>query len=107
MKKYFILVSLMLAAVIGYFSSSQIKFDHIEPTENECYSIVYNDGKCGVYDNNADCLVTAMKYDNLKYLRSVVQDSIEITVWGCEKDSLTGLLSIAGENNEMMDILFP
>lgn len=106
MKKYFILVSLMLAAVIWCFSFSQIKFDHVEPTENERYSIVYNDGKCGVYDNKADSLVTAIKYDVLKYSQCVIKDSIEITVWVCELDSLSSLVSIAGENNEMLEIIF-
>ena len=99
MKNYFTLL-LLLTTVFVASCSRLRKFDNVEATENERYNIVYNDGKCGIYDNNADSLVTSIKYDALKY-------SIEITVWVCELDSLSGLVSIAGENNEMLEIIFP
>ena len=106
MKNYFTIVLLLIVVLVA--SCAQRKnFDHIEATKNERYSIVYSLGKCGIYDNNADSLVTAIKYDNLKYSRGVVQDYIEITVWVGEKDSLSGLVSIVGENNEMLEIIFP
>lgn len=106
MKNYFTIVSLLIVVLIASCVKRK-NFDHIEATKNERYSIVYSLGKCGIYDNNADSLVTAIKYDNLEYSRGVVQDSIEITVWVCEKDSLSGLVSIVGENNEMLEIIFP
>ena len=106
MKNYFTIV-LLLSIILVTSCSRLRKFDSVEATENERYSIVYSLGKCGIYDNNADSLVTSIKYDNLKYSRGVVQDSIEITVWVCEKDSLSGLVSIVGENNEMLEIIFP
>lgn len=106
MKNYFTLI-LLLITVLVVSCTRQRKFDSIETTENERYNIVYNDGKCGIYDNNADSLVTAIKYDVLKYSQCVIKDSIEITVWLCELDSLSGLVSIAGENNEMLEIIFP
>ena len=106
MKHYFTIVLLLIVVLLTSCVKWR-KFDRIESTENERYRIVYNDGRCGVYDNNADSLVTALKYDKLKYSRGVVQDSIEITVWVCEKDSLSGLVSIVGENNEMLEIIFP
>ncbi len=106
MKNYFTIV-LLLSIILVTSCSRLRKFDSVEATENERYNIVYNDGKCGIYDNNADSLVTLIKYDALKYSQCVIKDSIEITVWVCELDSLSGLASIAGENNEMLEIIFP
>ena len=105
MKNYFTIVLLLIVVLVASCAKRK-KFDRIEATKDERYSIVYSLGKCGIYDNNADSLVTSIKYDNLKYSRGVVQDSIEITVWVCEKDSLSGLVSIVGENNEMLEIIF-
>ena len=106
MKNYFTLVLLLIAVSVASCSRLR-KFDSVETTDNERYNIVYNEGKCGIYDNNADSLVTLIKYDALKYSQCVIKDSIEITVWVCELDSLSGLVSIAGENNEMFEIIFP
>lgn len=106
MKNYFTIVLLLIVVLVASCAKRK-KIDRIEATKDERYSIVYSLGKCGIYDNNADSLVTSIKYDNLKYSRGVVQDSIEITVWVCEKDSLSGLVSIVGENNEMLEIIFP
>ena len=109
MKNYFTLI-LLLTTVLVASCSRLRKFDRVETTENDRYNIVYDDGKCGIYgiyDNNADSLVTLIKYDALKYSQCVIKDSIEITVWVCELDSLSGLVSIAGENNEMLEIIFP
>ena len=106
MKNYFTIV-LLLSIILVTSCSRLRKFDSVEATENGRYNIVYNDGKCGIYDNNADSLVTLIKYDALKYSQCVIKDSIEITVWVCELDSLSGLVSIAGENNEMLEIIFP
>lgn len=106
MKNYFTLVLLLIAVSVASCTRMK-KFERIESTENERYSIVYKDGKCGIYDNNADSLVTLIKYDTLKYSQCVIKDSIEITVWVCGLDSLSGLVSIAGENNEMLEIIFP
>jgi len=82
------------------------RFDRIEPTENERYGIAYREGKCGVYDHTVDSLVTELKYDALKYGRSVTEDGIEITVWVSELDGASGMLSIIGETNETMEIVF-
>lgn len=106
MKNYFTLVLLLIAVSVASCSRLR-KFDSVETTDNERYNIVYNEGKCGIYDNNADSLVTLIKYDALKYSQCIIKDSIEITVWVCELDSLSGLVSIAGENNEMLEIIFP
>jgi hypothetical protein len=106
MKNYFTLI-LLLTTILVASCSRLRKFDSVEATENERYNIVYNDGKCSIYDNNADSHVTLIKYDALKYSQCVIKDSIEITVWVCELDSLSGLVSIAEENNEMLEIIFP
>jgi len=106
MKNYFTLVLLLIAVSVASCSRLR-KFNSVETTDNERYNIVYNEGKCGIYDNNADSLVTSIKYDALKYSQCIIKDSIEITVWVCELDSLSGLVSIAGENNEMLEIIFP
>lgn len=105
MKNYMAIFALLLLA-IGILSCSQNKFDKVEKTVDAHYSIVYKDGKCGVYDNTADSLVTSIKYDVLEYGHFTVEDSIEVTVWRCECDGQKGLLSIAGKNNELLEFLF-
>ena len=60
-------IALLLLAVLAASCSGRVKFDRIETTPLERYSIVYKDAKCGLYDNQADSLVTAVKYDALKY----------------------------------------
>lgn len=77
MKNYFTIVLLLIVVLVASCAKRK-KFDRIEATKDERYSIVYSLGKCGIYDNNADSLVTSIKYDNLKYSRGVVQDSIEL-----------------------------
>lgn len=64
MKNYFTLVLLLIAVSVASCSRLR-KFDSVETTDNERYNIVYNEGKCGIYDNNADSLVTSIKYDAL------------------------------------------
>ncbi len=106
MKNYLLLV-LLLMTVIGISSCSPKRFDRIEPTENERYGIACREGKCGVYDHAADSLVTELKYDALKYGRCVTENGVELTVWVCEMDGANGMLSIIGESNETVEIIFP
>lgn len=56
MKNYFILVLLLIAVSVASCSRLR-KFYSVETTDNERYNIVYNEGKCGIYDNNADSFV--------------------------------------------------
>lgn len=102
-----LLLVLLLLSVIGISACSPKRFDRIEQTENERYGIAYKEGKCGVYDHAADSLVTELKYDALQYGRSVTEDGIEFTVWVSELDGASGMLSIIGETNETMEIVFP
>lgn len=106
MKNYSLFVLFLLSA-IGISSCSPKKFDRIEQTENERYGIAYREGKCGVYDHAADSLVTELKYDVLKYGRRVTENGIDVTVWVSEQEGASGMLSIIGESNETMEIVFP
>ena len=106
MKNIYAFILLMLV-VLGILSCKHKKFDRIEPIENNRYSIVYNDNKCAVYDNDADSLVTEVKYDALVYGRTVTESGVELMVWASEIDGASGMLSIICENNEMMEIIFP
>lgn len=56
--------------------SGRRKFDRVETTLHERYSIVYKDAKCGLYDNQADSLVTAVKYDELRYCGTESEDGV-------------------------------
>lgn len=100
-------VFLVTLVVVLFISCTRKRFDHIEPTEVEQYSIVYNDGKCGMYDNFADSLITSIKYDALSYNRSTIEDSLEISIWRCELDSSIGMLAIEHSTNESMEFIFP
>ena len=106
MKHYFTLVLLLIAVSVASCARMK-KFERIESTENDRYSIVYKDGKCGVYDNNADSLVTFIKYDKLTYGRIASEEDIEFTVWGCVVEGCQGMLSIGCETNERIEIIFP
>lgn len=106
MKHLFFFVALT-AITLFATSCTRKPFDRVEPTEVEQYSIVYNDGKCGMYDNFADSLITVLKYDALHYNRTTMEDGLEISIWGCQLDSCIGMLAIEHSTNEIMEIIFP
>ena len=84
-----------------------MKFDRVETTPLERYSIVYKDTKCGLYDNKADSLVTAVKYDALKYCGTEPGDGVEFTMWVGEMEDCQGMLAIESTTNEPVEIMFP
>ena len=50
MMKNFIVVAVAVIALTG---CAQKRFDHVENTPVSRYDIVYDDDKCGVFDNEA------------------------------------------------------
>lgn len=86
---------------------SQKRFDKIEMTPAERYDIVYSGEKCAVYDNQADSLVTSLEYDSLHFMKSALEDSITIVIFGCSRNDKEGLLAVMEPNNETMEVLFP
>lgn len=104
-KKLSFLIIMFL--VLGASSCNNKKFDRVEMTKNERYSIAYKNGKCGVYDNDADSLVTALQYDELTYGRRASNGDTESTLWGCKVNDCEGMLSIICETNEKVEIIFP
>ena len=97
----------LLIAVLASSCSGRQKFDRIEATPLERYSIVYKDSKCGLYDNQADSLVTAVKYDALKYCGTEPGDGAEFTMWVGEMEDCQGMLAIESTTNEPVEIMFP
>ena len=87
-------------------SCAEKRFERVIPTEIEQYSIVYNEGKYGVYYNIADSLVTALKFDTIVYCRLTTVDDIDVVIWNYKADGRVGLLSVACETNESMEITF-
>lgn len=106
MKNIFTLV-LPLVAVIAVSCDGMRRFDRVETTSLERYNIVYKDNKCGLYDIQADSLVTAIKYDALKYGRTASEGGYEFTVWVGEMEDYEGMISIESTTNEPMEIMFP
>lgn len=102
-KKIFIFA----AAVFVLAACAQKRFDSVESTPVSRYDIVYDGGRCGVFDNEADSLVTPVEYDSLSFLRRAVEDSIVVVMFGCSKDGMEGMVGIIEQNNEKMEILFP
>jgi hypothetical protein len=98
---------ILIVITLVFSACTRKPFDRIEPTEVEQYSIVYDDGKCGMYDNHADSLITTLKYDALRYNRTTIEDGLEISIWRCELDSCIGMLAIEHSTNETMEIIFP
>ena len=106
MKNYSI-IALLLVAVMAVSCSSMRKFDRVETTSVERYNIGYKDNKCGLYDIKADSLVTAIKYDALKYARTASEGGYEFTIWVGEMEDYEGMISIESTTNEPMEIMFP
>ena len=106
MKNIFTYV-LLLVAVLTTSCTRMRKFDRVETTPLERYSIVYKDSKCGLYDNQADSLVTAVKYDALKYCGTEPGDGVEFTMWVGEMEDYEGMLAIESTTNEPVEIMFP
>ena len=103
MKNIFTLALLLIAVLITSCSGMR-KFDRVEMTS---YNIVYKDNKCGVYDIQADSLVTAIKYDALKYGRTASEGGYEFIFWVGEMEDYEGMISIESSTNEPMEIMFP
>ena len=97
----------LLIAVLVTSCSGMRKFDRLEKTSVERYNIVYKDNKCGLYDIQADSLVTAIKYDALMYGRTASEGGYEFTIWVSETDDYKGMISIESTANEPMEIMFP
>ena len=106
MKNIFTL-ALLLVAVMAVSCSGMRKFDRVEATSVERYSIVYKDNKCGLYDIQSDSLVTAIKYDALRYGRTASEGGYEFTIWVGEMGNYEGMISIESTTNEPMEIMFP
>ena len=106
MKDYFTLVLLLVAVLITSCARMR-KFDRVETTAVERYNIVYKDNKCGLYDIQADSLVTAIKYDALMYGRTASEGGYEFTIWVSETDDYKGMISIESTTNEPMEIRLP
>lgn len=99
--------SILIVITIVFTACTRKPFSRLEPTEIERYSIAYSIDKCGLYDNNADSLITAIKYDALRYNRTTIEDGLEISIWRCELDSSVGMLAIEHSTNETMEFIFP
>ena len=106
MKNYFTLV-LLLVMGLTIACSSLRKFDKVDTTMVDRYKIVYKNNKCGLYDIRADSLVTAIKYDALKYGRTATEQGLEFTIWVSETKDYEGMISIESTTNEPMEIMFP
>ena len=106
MKNYFTLVLLLVMGLTTACSGMR-KFDCVEKTSVERYNIVYKDNKCGLYDIQADSLVTAIKYDDLKYGKTASDAGYEFTIWVGGMKDYEGMIAIESRTNEPMEIMFP
>lgn len=102
-KKIFIFA----AAALVLAACAQKRFNSVESTPVSRYDIVYAADMCGVFDNEADSLVTPIEYDSLSFLRRAVEDSVSVVMFSCSKDGMEGMMGILEQNNEKMEILFP
>lgn len=100
-------IFIFVAAVLVLVGCLHDRFDRVENTPVSRYDIVYDDDMCGVFDNEADSLVTPIEYDSLSFLRRVVEDSVSVVMFSCSKDGMEGMMGILEQNNEKMEILFP
>ena len=97
-----------IAAIILMLAGcAQKRFDRVENTPVSRYDIVYEDDRCGIFDNEADSLVTSIEYESLSVLKRAVEDSVAVVLFSCSKDGMEGMTGILEQNNEKMEILFP
>lgn len=94
-------------AVLVLAACAQKNFDSVESTTVSRYDIVYDDDRCGVFDNEADSHVTHIEYDSLSFKRRAVEDSVAVVLFSCSKDGMNGMMGILEQHNEKMEILFP
>lgn len=102
MKRMIILAALLLVAA----ACGQRRFKRVIKTDSR-YDIVYLDGKCGVFDTQADSLVTTCDYDSLSFLKRADEDSLVVVLFSCRKDDMEGMLGVLEQNNEIMQVMFP
>lgn len=102
MKKFCVVFAII--ALVGCVRKS---FDRMEPTEIERYSIAYRADRCGLYDVQADSLVTALHYDALQFGRTADEAGQVFTIWVVQKNGCQGMLAVDMQTNEIMEILFP
>ena len=100
-------VTLLLVAILTTSCARMRKFDRVETTPVERYNIVYKDNKCGLYDIQADSLVTVIKYDALRYGRTASEGGYEFTIWVGDTEDYEGMISIGSTTNELVEIMFP
>lgn len=100
-------IFIFVAAALVLVSCLHDRFDRVENTPVSRYDIVYDDDMCGVFDNEADSLVTACDYDSISFLKRADEDSVAVVLFSCSKDGMEGMIGILEQNNEKMEILFP
>lgn len=95
-----------MVAVMAVSCSGMRKFDRVETTSIERYNIIYKDNKCGLYDIQADSLVTVIKYDALRYGRTASEGGYEFAIWVGEMENYEGMISIENITKKPMEIMF-
>lgn len=100
-------ITILVVSALVFAGCTHNRFDRVKNTPASRYDIVYDDDRCGVFDNKADSLVTPVEYDSLSFLRRAVEDSVAVIMFSCSKDGMEGMMGIIEQNNEKMEILFP
>jgi hypothetical protein len=103
MMKRLIIVAI---AILALAACVQKRFERVCETGTR-YDIVYIDEKCGVFDSQADSLVTACDYDSISFLKRADEDSVAVVLFSCRKDGMEGMLGVLEQNNETMQVMFP
>lgn len=100
-------IYIFVVAALVFVGCIHNRFARVVNTPVSRYDIVYDDAMCGVFDNEADSLVTPIEYDSLSFLRRAVEDSVSVVMFSCSKDGMSGMMGILEHNNEKVEILFP
>jgi hypothetical protein len=100
-------IFIFAVAALGLVGCLHDRFDRVENTPVSRYDIVYDDTKCGLFDNEADSLVAPIEYESLSFLKRTVEDSVAVVLFSCSKDGLEGMMCVFEQSNEKMEILFP
>ncbi len=103
MKKLFILCVLTLI----FFACGDRPYRRLERTEVERYAVAHNKKLCGLYDQYADSLVTAVHYEQIEFNAYSSEQGKDYVIWTIQREGYNGMLAINLLNNECIEILFP
>lgn len=89
----------------------QIPFEELDSLTmnslDDCYAVVYKDGKCCIYDLRKEENVTRIEYGYLRFSFRKEMEGEYYTYFFWEEETTQGVIGIAEVNNQFISIAMP